>query len=165
MPAVGEPAPPLRTLSTWTGAVAAARPEPGRPDVWPAKPRILVVDDQGAICELLSLYLGQKGLEVATVQRPGEARVIIERGQFDLVILDWKLDGIEGLDLLHLCKARHPDIPVLVYTGADLNEGSLGRGLAGEADAVIRKMGPLDVLSTAIFRHLELRLAEVRKAG
>jgi DNA-binding response OmpR family regulator len=117
------------------------------------------------MCELLSLYLGHKGLEVATVQRAGEARPIIERGQFDLVLLDWKLDGIEGLDLLHLSKARHPDIPVIIYTGADLNEGSLGSDLAREADAVIHKMGPLDALSTAIFRHLDQRQAVLRKAS
>jgi DNA-binding response OmpR family regulator len=117
------------------------------------------------MCELLSLYLGHKGLEVATVQRVGEARPIIERGHFDLVLLDWKLDGIEGLDLLHLSKALHPDIPVIIYTGADLNEGSLGSDLAREADAVIHKMGSLDALSTAIFRHLDQRQAGPRKAA
>jgi DNA-binding response OmpR family regulator len=130
-----------------------------------AEPRVLVIDDESALCELLSLYLGHKGLEVATVQRVGEARAIVERGQFDLVLLDWKLDGVEGLDLLHLSKALHPDIPVIIYTGADLNEGSLGSGLAREADAVIPKMGPLDALSTAIFRHLDQRQAGLRKAS
>ena len=165
MPAVGETALPPPKLSTWSGALAASRPESGRPDVRPAKPRVLVIDDESAMCELLSLYLGHKGLEVATVQRAGEARPIVERGQFDLVLLDWKLDGIEGLDLLQLCKARHPDIPVIIYTGADLNEGSLGSGLAREADAVIPKMGSLDALSTAIFRHLDQRQAGPRKAA
>ena len=137
----------------------------GTPTSARAAPRVLVVDDEGAICGLLSIYLGQKGLEVATVQRAGEARVIIERGQFDLVLLDWKLDGVEGLDLLHLSKVRHPDIPVIIYTGADLNEGSLVSGLAREADAVIPKMGPLDALSKAIFRHLDQRQAGPRKAA
>ena len=130
-----------------------------------ARPRVLVVDDEEALCELLSLYLGEKGLEVATAQRAGEARVIIELGQFDLVVLDWKLDGVEGLDLLHRCKALHPDIPVIIYTGADLNEGSLGSGLAHEADAVVRKMGPLAALSTAILHHLDRRQAGRRSAA
>jgi len=155
----------LPNLSTWLSAVAASCLASGRPDVRQAKPRVLVIDDESAICELLSLYLGQKGLEVATVRTAEEARGFVERGQFDLVILDWKLDGVEGLDLLHLSKARHPEIPVIIFTGTDLNEASLGSGLAREADAIVRKMGPLDALSTAIFRQLDRRHAQARNAA
>lgn len=119
------------------------------------EPRVLVIDDESSICDLLSLYLRQKGLEMATVQTAPEARPLVEQGQFDVVILDWKLDRAEGLDLLHLSKTLHPDIPVIIFTGADLSEGSIQRGLAHEADEVVRKMGPLDALCAAIFRRLE----------
>jgi CheY-like chemotaxis protein len=121
----------------------------------PAKRRVLVVDDERAICELLSLYLPQKGLEVATVQRAVEARTLIEQGQFDLLLLDWRLEGADGLDLLQLSKARHPSIPVIIFTGGDLGEVSLEEGLAREADALVRKASPLAALSEAIFRHLD----------
>jgi DNA-binding NtrC family response regulator len=165
MHAVGETTLPRCKLSAWPSAVAASCPAPGRPEVWPAKPRVLVIDEESAICELLLLYLGHKGLEVVTVQSAGEARALVERGQFDLVILEWKLNGVEGLNLLHLCKARHPDIPVIIFSGIDLDDGALGSGLAREPDAVIRKMAPLDALSTAILRHLSQRQAEPRMAG
>jgi DNA-binding response OmpR family regulator len=165
MAAISEAILPLPNLSTWLSAVAASCLASGKPDVRQAKPRILVIDDESAICELLSIYLGQKGLEVATVRTTDGARTLVERGQFDLVILDWKLDGTEGLDLLHLSKARHPDIPVIIFTGADLNEGSISNGLAREADAVVRKMGPLDALASTIFRHLDRREAERHDAA
>ena len=155
----------LPNLSTWLSAVAASCLASGHPEAQQAKPRVLVIDDEGAICELLSLYLGQKGLEVATVRSADGARGLVERGQFDLVILDWKLDRVKGLDLLHLSKVRHPEIPVIIFTGADLSEGSMERRLAREADAVIRKMGPLDALATAVFRHLEKRQAQPHNAG
>jgi DNA-binding response OmpR family regulator len=155
----------LPNLSTWLSTVACSCLAPGRPDVRQVKPRVLVIDDESAICELLSIYLGQKGLEVATVRAADGARTLLERGQFDLVILDWKLNGVEGLDLLHLSKARHPEIPVIIFTGTDLNESSLGNGLAREADAIIRKMGPLDALSAAIFRHLDRRQAQAQHAA
>ena len=119
------------------------------------EPRVLVIDDESSMCDLLSLYLCQKGLEMATVRTVAEARPLVEQGLFDVVILDWKLDGAEGLDLLHLSKTLHPDIPVIIFTGADLSEGSFQRGLAHEADEVVRKMGPLDALCAAIFRRLE----------
>jgi len=155
----------LPDLSTWRSPVATSCLASGKPSVREAKPRVLVIDDEGAICELLSLYLGQKGLEVATVRTAREARVLVERGQFDLVILDWKLDGVEGLDLLHLSKTRHPERPVIIFTGTDLNEASLDTGLAKEADAVIRKMGPLDALSNAIFQNLDRRQAQTCRAA
>ncbi len=104
-------------------------------------------------------------MEVATVRTTDGARTLVERGQFDLVILDWRLDGTTGQDLLHLSKSRHPDIPVILFTGADLSEGSMIAGVACEADAVVRKMGPLDALASAIFRHLDRRQAERRDAA
>jgi phosphoserine phosphatase RsbU/P len=152
----------LTSLSTCLCAAAVSCLVSGKPDRSEAKPRVLVIDDEAAICDLLSLYLGQQDLEVVTVRSAPEARVFLQGGQFDLVILDWKLDGAEGLDLLQLSKARHPDVPVIIYTGADLNEGSLGAGLAREADAVIRKMGPLNALSDAVSRHLERGHAQAR---
>jgi DNA-binding response OmpR family regulator len=155
----------LPNLSTWLCTVAASCLGPSRTAAGQVRPRVLVIDDESSICELLSIYLGQKGLEVATVRTTDGARTLVERGQFDLVILDWKLDGVEGLDLLHLSKARHPDIPVIIFTGSDLNEGSLGRGLASEADAIVRKMGPLDALAAAISRQLDRRQAQARAAA
>jgi DNA-binding response OmpR family regulator len=156
---------PLPNLSTWLSTLACSALTAGRPEVRQARPRVLVVDDESALCELLSIYLGQKGLEVATVRTADGARTLVERGQFDLVILDWKLDGVEGLDLLHLSKARHPEIPVIIFTGSDLNEGSLGRGLACEADAIVRKMGPLDALATAVLQQLNRCQTQARDAA
>jgi len=162
---MSETALPLPNLSTWLSAVAASYLGSGRPEARLAKPRVLVIDDEIAVCELLSIYLGQKGLEVATVRTTDGARTLVERGQFDVVILDWKLDELAGLDLLRLSKTRHPDIPVIVFVGPDPNEGSIVNGLAREADAIVRKMGSLEALSTAIFRHLDRRPAESRHAA
>ena len=148
--------------------LSAGAPSPlpaDAPGLEPAKPRVLVIDDEAAVCELLSLYLAEKGLEVATVRRVDEAKLLVEQGQFDLVVLDWRLDGADGLDLLQLCKALHPDIPVIIFTGAELGDGVLAGGLAREADEVVRKAGPLDTLSRAIFRHLGPRQAPPRNAA
>jgi DNA-binding response OmpR family regulator len=135
---------PITSL-LWTAGSAEDRP---------AKQRVLVIDDNSATCELLSLLLGQKGLEVATARTSGEGKVLVERGHFDLMILDWKLDGTEGLDLLRLSKTRHPDLPVIIFTGADADGSLFKSGLAREADAIVRKMGPLDTLCKAVFGHL-----------
>jgi two-component system OmpR family response regulator len=155
----------LPNLSTWLCSVTASCLASGRPKAREARPRVLVVDDESTLCELLSLSLGQKGLEVATVRSANEATVLVERGQFDLVILDGELDGAEGLNLLRLSKTRHPDIPVILFIGAGLDEPLPSSGLAHAPDAIVRKLDPLSALSAEVFRHLERRKAQPRQAA
>ncbi len=118
------------------------------------KPRALIIDSESGVRQLLSLCLGEMGLEVATVGNAAEARPLIERGLFDIVVLDWVVDGAEGLNLLHLSKTQHPDIPVIIFTNAAPVQESIEGGPASKADAVARKRGPLGALCTAIYRSL-----------
>jgi len=124
------------------------------------KPKVLIIDDEGPVREVLSLYLEGKGLEVASVRSTDGARVLVERGQFDLVILDWALAGAEGAQLLHLSKAQHPDIPVILFSRTDVEAG-----IASAADAVVRKGTSLEVLSAAIFQQLAQRQARPLSAA
>lgn len=146
---------PKRSCTFHPSFVSAETPKPS-----PAKPRILVINDESNVCELLLLYLEPQGLEVATVRTADEARTIIARGQFDLVVLDWELDGGQGMALLHLAKTQHPEIPVIIFTGGDLSDSLIEDGPAREADAVVSRKGSLADLSATIFRHLEPRDAE-----
>jgi two-component system response regulator HydG len=126
------------------------------------KSRILVIDDDPGFCELLSLYFDAKGFEVATARSAAEATVLLKQGQFDLLILDWYLDGTDSLDLLNLCKKSHPDVPVIIFTGAEL-ESLLNKALKGRADAIVRKLGSLDMLSANVFHCLGLPELKVLK--
>lgn len=141
MSAVGATAMPLSNAPTWFTAIISSYLASDRAEVRKAKPRVLVIDDEGVIRELLSLYLGSKGLEVATVRSADGARALVVQGQFDLVILDWRLGAEDGLELLHLCKAKHPHIPVIIFTGGNLDEGRSGGSLGLEADAIVLKGG------------------------
>jgi CheY-like chemotaxis protein len=154
MSTVSGTAMPLSNPQTWFTALVSSCLASASPEAREAKPRVLVIDDEGVIRELLSLYLGSKGLEVATVRSADGARAVVEQGQFDLVILDWKLEAADGLELAHLCKVKHSHIPVIIFTGTYLAEGLIGSGCGLEADAVVRKGGPLNALSAAIFRSL-----------
>ena len=137
----------------------------GKSQLRQAKPRILVIDNERAICELLLLYLGEMNFEVATARSAHEARALLQRGQFDLVILEWMLDGVQALDLLHLSKTYHPEVPVILFTAEDVDDASLAGRLARKADAVVPKLGPLDALSKTIFRILDQRQGQPLKAA
>lgn len=155
----------LPNAPTWFTAIVSSYWVSRHPQAPQPKPRVLVVDDEGAIRELLSLYLDGKGLEVATARSADGARALVKQGQFDLVILDWMLKAADGLELLQLCKAEHPDTPVIIFTSVDLDRACGGGGLAQGADEVVRKGGPLDALSTAIFRSLERGKVQTPRAA
>ena len=127
------------------------------PDAQPARHvgNVLVVDDESAICELLSLYLGFKGLVVKTCQTPVEALDAFSQMAFDLAILDWNLAGVESLDVLNYFKAIRPEMAVIVFTGKEVDESFLQKALAGRADVVLPKLGSLDSLWQHISHHLE----------
>lgn len=151
---------PVCNPSTWSGTRAARHLAWGSSEPRQVKPGVLVIDDKNGIRELLSLYLGGQGFEVATAQSAWEARAVIERGQFDFVVLGWVHEGAEGPDLLRVCKARHPNVGVIIFTGSDLDQRAIGSILGRGADAVVRRKEPLDALCSAIRRSLDRRQAQ-----
>jgi DNA-binding NtrC family response regulator len=118
------------------------------------KPRILVVDDEASLCELLSLYLRGRGLDVTTTLTAHGARELIGKSRFDLAILDLNLGTDNGLDLLPFIKQNSPGLPVVVFTGADADEALVRKALAGQASGFLRKGQSLESLAAEIRRQL-----------
>jgi len=95
-----------------TPAVAAERPARTV-----ERPRVLVVDDEASIRELLSKTLALAEYEVDTAP---DGRAAVERlrlGQYDLLIADLKMPGLDGLSLIREAKRLNADIPVIIITG------------------------------------------------
>ena len=88
--------------------------------------RLLIVDDEEALTfSLYQIFINvPMKCEVLTASNGDEALVKIEKGQFDLVITDIAMPGINGLDLLSMIKAKHPLTKVIVITayGSDENK-------------------------------------------
>jgi len=81
--------------------------------------RILIVDDQEAVCELLSRYLTAEGYHCATAMSGEEAVKLLETGQFDLVLSDIMMPGMSGIDLLNIVRALFPEVAMLMITAVD----------------------------------------------
>jgi DNA-binding response OmpR family regulator len=125
------------------------------------KPRILLIDDEGPMHEILSLYLRAKGMEVMTAANGHEARELLHKSPFDLTILDLNLGGEDGLEILDFLKSRWPDRPVIILTGLTTDEAFLRKTLAGRADGFMRKMSSLADLLSEVHRHLSTKLSDV----
>ena len=78
--------------------------------------RILIVEDEAPMCELLLSVFSEKGYDVEACQN-GEAAVIrLEERDYALVITDIKLPGMSGLELLARIRVDWPDVAVVIMT-------------------------------------------------
>ena len=81
------------------------------------KKRILIVDDEKLIRLLLAEALGSQGYEITMVKNGVEAINQIEKKLYDLIITDYMMPQMDGLELTCRIKARYPFMPILVITG------------------------------------------------
>jgi len=121
------------------------------------KPRILVVDDEAAISDLVSHYFRQQGYDTATASSAAETQQLIAANPYDLVILDIDLRGADGLELLGIIKQAHPRIAVIMFTGLGFDESLLQKALQNGASGYASKTLPLDHLLIEVLRTLELQ--------
>lgn len=81
------------------------------------KGRILVVDDESSIRDVLAQVLGYEGYQVSTAGSGGEALDTQLHHPHDLVLLDVKMQGIDGLETLAQLKLQDPDVAVVMISG------------------------------------------------
>jgi two-component system, OmpR family, phosphate regulon response regulator PhoB len=114
---------PQRSVSTATGT-----------------PKILVVEDEEALRLLLAYNLESEGFAVECVERGDEADLRLIENPPDLVVLDWMLPGVSGLEICRRMRARQAtrSLPVIMLTARG-EEGERVRGLSIGADDYIVK--------------------------
>ncbi|MCF8062065.1 MAG: sigma-54 dependent transcriptional regulator [Deltaproteobacteria bacterium] len=78
--------------------------------------RILVVDDDRNILKLIGMRLESEGYEVYTAPDGERAKTLAREHDFDLALLDLKLIGVNGIDLMEDLHAVHPDMSVIILT-------------------------------------------------
>src|SRR6202012_3666195 len=79
------------------------------------EPRVLLVDDDRELCQMLSEYLDEEHFDVKSVQDGGDALLELQNGEFEIVILDVMLPSVGGLDVLRKLGADCPT-PILMLT-------------------------------------------------
>jgi two-component system phosphate regulon response regulator PhoB len=99
------------------------------------KPKVLVVEDEEALSVLLRYNLESEGYDVETVNRGDEAEIRLKENLPDIVVLDWMLPGLSGIELCRRLRARTETerLPILMLT-ARSEEAERVRGLSTGAD-------------------------------
>jgi len=103
-------------------------------------PHILVVEDETALAELIRYNLEAEGFLATVAPNGEEAEVLLAEDAFDLIVLDWMLPGISGLELCRRLRRGETTqaLPVLMLTARG-EEGDRVRGLATGADDYVVK--------------------------
>jgi response regulator RpfG family c-di-GMP phosphodiesterase len=110
--------------------------------------RVLAVDDEPAACKLLFLILSQPAFRCITACSGEEALMILQREQFDAVISDLHMPGIDGMELLTKVRRRYPHMAFLVTTGVDDVDVGVQAMRCGADDYIVKPLRESAVLAS-----------------
>lgn len=113
--------------------------------------RILIIDDEEHILELLDFNLSLEGYEVITTMSSLDGLDIIKQDKPDLVLLDWMLPKMSGIELLNIIRSDedYDDIAVIMLTAKNMEEDKL-EGLTIGADDYVTKPFSIKELSARV---------------
>ncbi len=116
------------------------------------KGKILVVDDEEKLVETLSTFFAMRGYETMTATSAEQAIELLKVEQPSLAVVDVRLPGLNGLELVKIIKREYPGVKVFVATGYDENYKNTAEALG--VDAFFAKPLALEELKKAVVRVL-----------
>jgi two-component system phosphate regulon response regulator PhoB len=129
-----------------------------------ANTRVLIVEDEPAIVELVSYSLRETGWEIRTAANVASAWDSIVKARPDLLLLDWMLPDQSGLRLLSRLRGDRDfqDIPVIMLTAKSMEEDKIAGLNTGADDYVTKPFSPKELLARAkaLLRRKSPHLAE-----
>jgi two-component system response regulator HydG len=124
--------------------------------------KILIVDDNNDICTLLERFLSKQNYKTASVQRGEDGLALLRKESFELVICDFKLPDIDGLEMLRRIKVMNPSTAVIIITGYSDVRVAVQTVKHGAYDYVTKPLYPDEILYT-IKAALERRTQSLKK--
>jgi len=113
--------------------------------------RILIIDDDQSMCEMLEADLRRRGFDPSWYTSAGEAFENIKNKDFDVILTDLRLPGMNGIELCERIAANRPDVPVVVMTAFGSMESVVDAMRAGAYDFVAKPID-LDILALCLQR-------------
>jgi CheY-like chemotaxis protein/glycine cleavage system H lipoate-binding protein len=115
---------------------------------------VLVVDDEEIVCRSCRRILAQEGHNVQTALNGREALRKVEEDKYDVLIADWKMPEIDGMEVLRIVKKNHPEIIAIMMTGYPSVESAVKAMRLGVANYVAKPIDP-DGLSQTLQKALQ----------
>ncbi len=106
--------------------------------------KVLVIDDEQGIRSLLDTLLRRKGYDVVLAESGRKGLELFRRERPDVVVLDLKMPGMDGLAVLQQVRSLNPTLPVIILTGAG----------TPETEQQVRAMGVTEYVEKEFSLHL-----------
>jgi DNA-binding NtrC family response regulator len=124
------------------------------------KPSILIVEDEPKMRRLLELQLGEEGFQPHTTPDAETALQTLNKEKFDLIVTDFRLPGMNGLEFLQAVKRANADLPVVVMTAYGTVESAVEAMKAGASDYVLK---PFSLAELVLVIRKELDAHKLRE--
>ncbi len=119
--------------------------------------KVLIVDDERSLLEVLSIVLGRSGYEVYTAADGAEGLTAFEHDRPDLVLLDLNLGDMGGLEVLERLKAKDPLVPIIVITAYSTWDNAVQAMRLGAYDFIKKPFEDNDLIREVVARALAQR--------
>lgn len=126
------------------------------------KAKILVVDDEQMIRQSLKEILELEGYEVVNASSGDEALAVVREDGFDLILLDLKMPGMDGIDVLKSLNRITPETKVILLTGHGSMESAIEALRYGAYDYLLKPASSRELLSS-VGRALTLRMEQQQR--
>jgi two-component system, OmpR family, response regulator len=110
------------------------------------RPRILVVEDDPTISDVVATALTHEGYEVAHTDNGANAFALVVDGSFDLVVLDVMLPGLDGFEVCRRLRVNGIDVPIVFLTARDAREDAVRGFLQGGDDYMCKPFSVSELL-------------------
>ncbi len=120
------------------------------------KPKVLVIDDEKSICDLLKKFIEKKGYDVSTAENGMDGIALAKRERIDVAICDIKMPGMTGLEVTREIKKVDQRIPILIITAFPTMDSAIEAIKSGAYDYLVKPVH-LEEIGQKVDRALSSR--------
>ena len=123
--------------------------------------RILVIDDEGIVLDSCRRIFSGEGYEVVTTDSARKGLELATEGRFDVILCDWKMPELDGIDTVEMIDKRSPDSAIVMITGYPAVERATEALKRGAVDYVAKPFTPEEIVAAV---HKAMKRKEQEKA-
>lgn len=123
---------------------------------------VLLVDDEKDFLEIMSMRMASRGFDVDTADSADEAMAVLEKKDFDAIVMDFQMPGLDGMKALKVIKAKKPEMQIILLSGYATVEKAVEAIKAGASD-LIEKPADIEVLAEKIRKAKADKLQQIEK--
>jgi DNA-binding NtrC family response regulator len=131
--------------------------------------RVLIVDDEEGIRDILSRLVAKEGYQPVLAEDGEQALELVRRDAPDALLVDIKMPGVDGMEVLRQAKQFDRDLPVVVITSCDLVKDAVAALHAGAHDYIVKPFDHADVVrsvhSAITDRRIRRTIARLSEGG